>query len=157
MQNNAEVIDVLNNNHIESIFNKTCNEVSNRLIGNMNSTIAQIPVLPNIIQIAGESVPMATISQVEPVINTPTIPISPYYKLFGYEFSLWMLILGLLILLTIIYFIYKWFFLPTEQIVVITKSKDTPKLTTTKNTENLNEEITDSDSDSDSETNANNS
>jgi hypothetical protein len=172
MQNNAELIDVLNNNHKESIFNKTCNDVSNRLIGNSNSTqtlqqTKNIQSVPQIIHSVPQSVPQQVAGGLIPsveksipdviplqdtstVITSTVVTPSPYYNIFGYEFSLWMLILGLIILLTIIYFIYKWFFSPSEQIVVMTKSKDTLKLITTK--KKLNEEISDSENETENET-----
>ena len=69
----------------------------------------------------------------------------------GFEYSLWTWILILLILLTIIYFLYKWLY-PSTNIVTIKKSKNITKTISPKN-EELNKEISDSATDTDSESN----
>lgn len=181
MQNNQELLNNSNNtaNIIppESIFNKTCNEISNRLIGGTS-----LPIEQNI-NITGQVKPQVvkTIETVEPLQIINKIPNNQkiliddiqsgglennslevnnnYYSIFGFEYSLWTWILILLILLTIIYFIYKWFFSTNEKIVTIKKSKNTIKTIENNKSENpneeLNKEITDSeenDSSDDSET-----
>jgi hypothetical protein len=159
MQNNSGLIDVPNNNPIDSIFNKTCNEISNRLIANTNPTqqivqdfqqILQVPQMAQVTQIGGNTVNQG-VEDIQLLNNIVVETKSNYYNILGYEFSLWMLILALIVLLTIIYFIYKWFFTSNEQIVNIKKSKDTPKINNSNNKEKLNEEITDSEDESESE------
>ena len=180
MQNNPELLNCSNNiisgitkpEITESIFNKTCNEISNRLIGNtiipqneiQNFTaMANIPIqpfttIPNTFTTV--SVPLQPVQINQPVqsagtnnpIDTINIEItkSNYYSLLGYEFSLWTWILILVILLTIIYFIYKFFFSEKENIVNMKKSKNITKSINSKPGEKLNQEISDSES-SDSE------
>jgi uncharacterized membrane protein len=107
--------------------------------------IVQVPL-----QIAGDTKQQF----VEDILESANVVVdtkSSYYNILGYDFSLWMLILALIVLLTILYFLYKWFFTSSEQIVNIKKSKDTPKINNSTNKEKLNEEITDSEN-SDSET-----
>ena len=158
------------NYETDSIFNKTCNEVSNRLIGETNLTNKNNLLSKNNVVVTehvdfngknlennqfGTSRNLNNIIQNETNISTITMPLkSQYYTLFGHEFSLWMLILALLILITIIYFLYKWFSSSDTQIVTINKSKELIQLTDSKDNDNLNNEISDSDnsnSDSDSE------
>ena len=64
----------------------------------------------------------------------------------GYEFSLWTLILTLLILITIIYFLYRWFHSSDNLIVSIKKSKEIIELTKSneKEKDKQNKEISDS-------------
>lgn len=161
MQNNSGLIDITNNNPVESIFNKTCNEISNRLIANTNPAqqFVQVPqqmvqfpqqMVQNSPQIAG-NIKQQIVEDILESANVALDTKSGYYNILGYDFSLWMLILALIVLLTILYFLYKWFFTSSEQIVNIKKSKDTPKINNSTNKEKLNEEITDSE-DSDSET-----
>jgi hypothetical protein len=160
----------------ESIFNKTCNEVSNRLIAetnvfNKNPILLTNDVLQNNqlitpVQHAGNvenPVNAGNLVGIELITtNTNSNPTkSKYYLILGYEISIWTLILILLILITIIYFIYKWFFSYDNKIVSIKKSKQIIKSITLKDKEKLNQEISDSensnsdsDSDSDSESNS---
>jgi hypothetical protein len=146
----------------ESIFNKTCNEVSNRLIGDTNLfTKNQVVPTNNILQTnqsnthvqnAGNVANVENLGYVEVVSSIDTTK-SQYYRIFGYEFSVWTLILILLILITIIYLLYRWFFSSDNQIVTMKKSKQIIKSINSKDKEKLNQEISDSeDSDSESET-----
>lgn len=164
MQNNLELLNIQNNTvgvkaDGESIFNKTCNEVSNRLIG-IVSVPVEMPIKPtassNEMQILFQN-PVEIPTNTKVVIqNAGTNEIATknnYYSIMGFEYSLWTWILILLILLTIIYFIYKWLY-PSTNIVTITKSKNITKTISHKNeksNEELNKEI--SDSDTDGETN----
>jgi hypothetical protein len=164
MQNNLELLNIQNNTigvkaDGESIFNKTCNEVSNRLIG-----IVSVPVEMPIKQTASSN-EMQIVFQNPPEIPANTNVLiqnagsgelntkSNYYSIMGFEYSLWTWILILLILLTIIYFLYKWLYSSTN-IVTIKKSKNITKTINPKNeksNEELNKEISDSDTDSDTD------
>jgi len=165
MQNNLELLNIQNNTigvkaDAESIFNKTCNEVSNRLIG-VTSAVGEIPIKQT-----ASSNEMQIVFQTPPEIGTNTNFViqnagtseftttkSNYYSIMGFEYSLWTWILILLILLTIIYFLYKWLYSSTN-IVTIKKSKNITKTISPKNeksNEELNKEISDSDTDSDSD------
>jgi hypothetical protein len=187
MQNNTGI--VAQNNPLtlldnESIFNKTCNEITNRLIGETK--------LPNKITILSSNDlatgqlatgPQVSVPLVEQPVNIqnggtlpnienismPLIPNnsvkSPYYSILGYEFSLWTLILVLLILITIIYFLYRWYFSSDNKVVTVKKSNQLVKSINPPNEKKLNEEIkklneeiTDSESsDSDSESSSSSS
>ena len=144
-----------------SIFNKTCNEVSNRLIGeidhigrndllNKNNVIAMNDQgFCNKIAENNQHGASHIVNNMENNNNTNVGPIkSQYYSLLGYEFSLWTLILTLLILMTIIYFLYRWFFSSDDQIVSIKKSKEIVQLINSKDNDKLNNEISDSDNSS---------
>jgi len=163
--NPQHMANVVNNiTHVakegESIFNKTCNEVSNRLIGDRNLFTTN-QVLPNNdlvqtkqidihVQNAGNN---NILSDMEPMTLSTNAIKSQYYCILGYEFSFWTLILILLILITIIYLIYKWFFSSDNQIVTMKKSKQIMKSINSKEKEKLNQEISDSEeSESESET-----
>jgi len=125
MQNNSIAIDFENNN---SIFNKTCNDVSNRLINTIPTQ--ELRIIENLPQTAGE---VKLLSEIK-FENTGELKNS-YYNICGTEVSLWVLLLSLIVIITIIYFLYKWFFSSGEQIVNVKKSKNTPKLN-----EKLNDE-----------------
>ena len=169
-------LDLPNNSKIiegESIFNKTCTEISNRLIVDIPTTTVpntNNTIVPNtntlntlgsnfqpINQEQNLLVPQTNsiVSNVQQAGNKENTIIdtkSSYYSFFGFEYSLWTWILILLILLTIIYFIYKFFFSNSEKIVTIKKSKNIAKINDSKK-EKLNDEISDSDSESESESN----
>lgn len=165
MQNNLELSNIQNNNVAvnadgESIFNKTCNEVSNRLI-NVVSVPAEIPLKQpassNEMQIMFQNPPEIATNVILQNAGTNNIisPKSNYYSILGFKYSLWTWILILLILLTIIYFLYKWLF-PSNNIVTIKKSKNITKTISRKNgksNEELNKEISDSATDTDNESN----
>ena len=151
----------------ESIFNKTCNEVSNRLIGGTNllnknqvlptNDILQTNQLGIHVQNAGNAGNVGNVDNVENLgdVEMMTLSInttkSQYYNILGYEFSIWTLILILLILITIIYLIYRWFFTSDNQIVTMKKSKQIIKSINSKNKEKLNQEISDFEDSSGSE------
>jgi hypothetical protein len=175
LQNAPSVV----NCETDSIFNKTCNEVSNRLIGepdllnssNFNFSKINNPVeTTNFIKIkeyeqsAGAQVANYQGSNDNVQSDSATNVIieggkKEYYSLFGYEFSsFWTLVLGLLILITVMYIlykIYKWFMSSDSQIVSIRKSKEIIELEKTPK-DKLNNEISDSE-DSDSNTSSNTS
>jgi hypothetical protein len=148
----------------ESIFNKTCNEVSNRLIGetnlvNKNSVLSTNDILQtNQLGInvqnagnAGNAGNVENLGDVEMMTLSINTTKSQYYNILGYEFSIWTLILILLILITIIYLIYRWFFTSDNQIVTMKKSKQIIKSINSKDKEKLNQEISDSEDSSGSE------
>lgn len=162
MQNNLELLNIQNNTvnvkaDGESIFNKTCNEVSNRLIGIVSPPI-EIPIKQtassNEMQIVFQNpaeIPINTNAVVQNAGTSELNTKSNYYSIMGFEYSLWTWILILLILLTIIYFLYKWLYASTN-IVIIKKSKNITKTISPKNeksNEELNKEISDSDTDGD--------
>jgi hypothetical protein len=160
MQNNLELQN--NSKFIggESIFNKTCTEISNRLIVDIPNTTACNTLNPSgsnfqpINQEQNLLVPQtnSSVSNIQQAGNRENNIVdtkSSYYSFFGFEYSLWTWILILLILLTIIYFIYKFFFSNNEKIVTIKKSKNIAKLNDSKK-EKLNDEISDSESESES-------
>jgi uncharacterized membrane protein len=163
MQNNLELLNIQNNTVSvkadgESIFNKTCNEVSNRLIGIVSPHI-EIPIKqtasPNEMQIVFQNpaeIPINTNIVVQNAGTSELNTKSNYYSIMGFGYSLWTWILILLILLTIMYFLYKWLYTSTN-IVTIKKSKNITKTINSKNknsNEELNKEISDSDTDTES-------
>ncbi|AYV79991.1 MAG: hypothetical protein Gaeavirus4_14 [Gaeavirus sp.] len=153
MQNNPDVSNMVTGLQQDCgpIVNKTCGKVSDFLYGAHNlkgGAIEQevtFEVKPtNIIIESGDDVKL----------------VSKYYNIFGYEMSLWTIILVSLVSITIMYFIYRWYF-TSGSIVNIKKSKKNIKLkdipntettnTTTNTNPNLNESITSSSDNSSSE------
>jgi hypothetical protein len=119
------------------LVSKTCNGISNRIIeanSNMMPTIHThtIPVLNNV-QVNPQVNPHVNVQIASGIDNSvldqlvTSTDSSIYYNIFGYKLSTWMLILGIIILITIIYLLYKYFTSENVPIVHITKSDEINK------------------------------
>jgi len=154
MQNNQNLTNIIelqtlnpiSNFENYSIFNKTCNQMTNKLIGDTNLLLNDDKLLTNLND-------LFQTGSANNIIETNTllkVQDNQYYSILGYNLSFWTLILMIIILSAIIYFIYRWFFNSSNNnIVSIKKPKNIIELTTS-TPNKLNNEINDTDNSSDS-------
>lgn len=163
------------------VFNKACLGITSKLIddslGIQPNTIPTPTVSAPVVSGPVVSGPVVSIPNISANnINTPTqlgsgsldtkltteVP-NPYYNLFGYQISFWVLIILILVFMIIIYFVLRWIFI-SDEIVKVKKSKShqvdfkkTQSLTNSKqnNSDSESNSDTDSDTDSDTESNSN--
>jgi len=182
MENNANIVNnILGVIHDEnSIFDKTCNIMTNKLIKESNNLIN----VPNVSMIKNNDMYSNETKLINPIqenigggngtnnnlsknVNLDTnvvlgteiiIPKTQTYQFsfLGYEFSIWTLILVLIIVITVIYFLYKWFFSPSTEIVSFKKSNKLSQFDDKKLNDVISENSTENSTDT-SSTNSTNS
>jgi hypothetical protein len=132
---------------MSNIFEKTCNEINDKLIvaNSIGNTI--IP------QLGGESdnlIQQVVNNSSNTYLNKAKDIISTSYIIFGREFStLTLIIIGICILVAVAFLIYKYFFKTTSNIVNIKKFELTTD--TDNETEESTEKIDDDDNNEEEE------
>lgn len=133
--NNIEIFpDNVGLTNIKSpIFNTACKNIESQLLGGNfidNQTVTKHfhvnPVSTPTPTLVPVPTPAPTPVQVPVIINTThkesTTLGSEYYSIFGYKFSLLYIILMSILVLVVLYFIYKYLFSSNEAIVNYKKS-----------------------------------